>query len=85
MKNFNKTQTFKEATETADKIECKLKECDSKCMTDEEALKEISDLANEIDLSWFKQLFPTSWERLWDLKKLRPEMVAQRNRFAGVE
>jgi hypothetical protein len=54
MKNFNKTQSFKEATETADKIERKLKECDSKCMTDEEALREISDLANEIDLSWFK-------------------------------
>ena len=69
MKNFNiktneieelvsediiRTQSFEEATETADKIECKLKECDSKSMTDEEALKEIADLANEIDLSWFK-------------------------------
>ena len=40
---FDKVSTAKE-----------LKECDSKCMTDEEALKEIADLANEIDLSWFK-------------------------------
>jgi hypothetical protein len=54
MKNFNKTQSLEEAIETADEIECKLKECDSKSMTDEEALKEIADLANEIDLSWFK-------------------------------
>ena len=53
-KDIIRTQSFKEATETADKIERKLKECDSKCMTDEEALREISDLANEIDLSWFK-------------------------------
>ena len=54
MKNFNKTQSLEEAIETADEIERKLKECDSKSMTDEEALKEIADLANEIDLSWFK-------------------------------
>ena len=55
MKNFNKTQSLEEAIETADEIERKLKECDLKCMTDEEALKEIADLANEIDLSWFKK------------------------------
>ncbi len=54
MKNFNRTQSLEEAIVTADEIECKLKECDLKCMTDEEALKEIADLANEIDLSWFK-------------------------------
>ena len=48
------TQSLEEAIETADEIERKLKECDSKSMTDEEALKEIADLANEIDLSWFK-------------------------------
>jgi len=54
MKNFNTTQSLEEAVETADEIERKLKECDSKSMTDEEALKEIADLANEIDLSWFK-------------------------------
>ena len=54
MKNFNKTQSLEEAIKIADEIECKLKECDSKSMTDEEALKEIADLANEIDLSWFK-------------------------------
>ena len=54
MKNFNRTQSLEEAIETADEIERKLKECDSKCMTDEEALKEIAGLANEIDLSWFK-------------------------------
>ena len=53
-KDIIRTQTFEEATETADEIELKLKECDSKGMTDEEALKEIADLANEIDLSWFK-------------------------------
>lgn len=53
-KDIIRTQTFEEATETADKIERKLKECDLKCMTDEEALKEIADLANKIDLSWFK-------------------------------
>ena len=53
-KDIIRAQSFEEATETADKIECKLKECDSKSMTDEEALKEIADLANEIDLSWFK-------------------------------
>ena len=47
------TQSLEEAIETADEIERKLKECDSKCMTDEEALKEIADLANEIDLAWF--------------------------------
>jgi hypothetical protein len=54
MKNFNTTQSLEEAIETADEIERKLKECDLKSMTDEEALKEIADLANEIDLSWFK-------------------------------
>ena len=48
------TQSLEEAIETADEIERKLKECDLKSMTDEEALKEVSDLANEIDLSWFK-------------------------------
>lgn len=48
------TQTPEEAVSTAHKIERKLKECDSKNMTDEEALKEIADLANEIELSWFK-------------------------------
>lgn len=47
-------QTLEEAVSTSHKIERKLKECDYKNMTDEEALKEISDLANEIDLSWFK-------------------------------
>ena len=40
---FDKVSTAKE-----------LKECDLKSMTDEEALKEIADLANEIDLAWFK-------------------------------
>ena len=44
MKNFNKTQSLEEAIETANEIERKLKECDSK----------IADLANEIDLSWFE-------------------------------
>ena len=39
MKNFNKTQSLEEAIKIADEIECKLKECDSKSMTDEEALK----------------------------------------------
>lgn len=53
-KDIIRTQTFEQATKTADKIERKLKECDLKCMTDMEALKEIADLANEIDLSWFK-------------------------------
>lgn len=48
------TQTLEEAVSTAHKIERKLKECDAKGMTDKEALKVISDLANEIDLSWFK-------------------------------
>lgn len=48
------TQTLEEAVSTAHKMEHKLKECDYKNMTDEEALKEIADLANEIDLSWFK-------------------------------
>lgn len=48
------TQSLEEAVSTAYKIEYKLKECDSKNMTDEQSLKEISDLANEIDLSWFK-------------------------------
>lgn len=46
MENFNTTQSLEEATEIADEIERKLKECDSKSMTDEEALKEIADLAN---------------------------------------
>ena len=54
MKNFNTTQSLEEAIKIADEIECKLKECDLKSMTDEESLKEIADLANEIDLSWFK-------------------------------
>ena len=56
MKNFNKktTQLLEEAIETDDEIERKLKECDLKRMTDEEALKEIADLANEIDLSWLE-------------------------------
>ena len=53
MKNFNRTQSLEEAIETAAEMERKLKECDSKGMTDEEALKEIADLANEIDLAWF--------------------------------
>ena len=48
------TQTLEEAVSTAYKIERKLKECDYKNMTDEETLREIADLANEIDLSWFK-------------------------------
>ena len=39
MKNFNKTQSLEEATEIANEIERKLKECDLKSMTDEEALK----------------------------------------------
>lgn len=50
------TQTIEEAVTTAHKTERKLKECDSKGMTDEEALKEVSDLANEIELSWFKRI-----------------------------
>lgn len=50
------TQTLEEAVTTAHKMERKLKECDSKGMTDEEALREISDLANEIDLSYFKRI-----------------------------
>ena len=53
-KDIIRTQSLEEAIETADEIERKLKECDLKSMTDEEALKEIADLANEIDLSWFK-------------------------------
>ena len=53
-KDIIRTQSIEEAIETADEIECKLKECDSKCMTDEEALKEIADLANQIDLYYFK-------------------------------
>ena len=61
MKNFNKTQSLEEAIVTADEIERKLKECDSKSMTDEEALKEIADLANEIDLSWFKKNGENRW------------------------
>ena len=64
MKNFNKTQSLEEAIETADEIERKLKECDLKSMTDEEALKEIADLANEIDLSWFKNTNLTNWKAL---------------------
>lgn len=48
------TQTLEEAVSTAHKIERKLKEYDAKGMTDEQALKEIADLANEIELSWFK-------------------------------
>lgn len=50
------TQTIEQAVSTAHKIERKLKECDDKDMTDEEALKEIADLANEIELSWFKRI-----------------------------
>lgn len=50
------TQTIEEAVTTAHKIERKLKECDSKSLSDEEALKEIADLANEIELSWFKRI-----------------------------
>ena len=61
MKNFNRTQSLEEAIETADEIERKLKECDLKRMTDEEALKEIADLANEIDLSWFKKNGENRW------------------------
>ena len=53
-KDIIRTQSLEEAVVTAHKIEHKLKECDFKNMTDEEALKEIADLANEIDLSWFK-------------------------------
>ncbi|VJB59846.1 Uncharacterised protein [Streptococcus pneumoniae] len=53
-KNIIRTQSLEEAIVTANEIERKLKECDLKSMTDEEALKEIADLANEIDLSWFK-------------------------------
>ena len=53
-KDIIRTQSLEEATEIANEIERKLKECDLKSMTDEEALKEIADLANEIDLSWFK-------------------------------
>ena len=50
------TQTIEEAVSTAHKLERKLKECDEKNLSNEEALKEISDLANEIDLSWFKRI-----------------------------
>lgn len=50
------TQTIEEAVSTAHKMEQKLKECDEKGMTDEEALKEIADLANEIELAWFKRI-----------------------------
>lgn len=50
------TQTIEEAVSTAHKIERKLKECDDKGMTDGEALKKIADLANEIELSWFKRI-----------------------------
>ena len=53
-KDIIRTQSLEEAIEIADEIERKLKECDSKCMTDEEVLKEIADLANQIDLYWFK-------------------------------
>ena len=75
MKNFNKTQSLEEAIETANEIERKLKECDSKSMTDEEALKEIADLANEIDLSWFK------WYLRFDKYKINGEnrWVIQQN------
>ena len=75
MKNFNKTQSLEEAIETADEIERKLKECDSKSMTDEEALKEIADLANEIDLSWFE------WYLRFDKYKINGEnrWVIQQN------
>ena len=75
MKNFNKTQSLEEAIETADEIERKLKECDLKRMTDEEALKEIADLANEIDLSWFK------WYLRFDKYKINGEnrWVIQQN------
>ena len=52
-KDIIRTQSLEEATEIANEIERKLKECDLKSMTDEEALKEIADLANEIDLAWF--------------------------------
>ena len=48
-----RTQSLEEAIEIADEIERKLKDCDLKSMTDEEALKEIANLANEIDLAWF--------------------------------
>ena len=68
MKNFNRTQSLEEAIETADEIERKLKECDSKCMTDEEALKEIADLANEIDLSWFKN--KQQWFMMMKMEKI---------------
>ena len=64
MENFNTTQSLEEAIETADEIERKLKECDLKSMTDEEALKEIADLANEIDLSWFENTNLTNWKAL---------------------
>lgn len=50
------TQTIEEAVSTAHKMKRKLKECDSKRFSDEETLKEIADLANEIDLSWFKRI-----------------------------
>lgn len=50
------TQTLEEAVTTAHKIERKLKECDSKGFSDEDSLKEIASLANEIDLSWFKRI-----------------------------
>ena len=50
------TQSIEEAVSTAHKMERKLKECDAKGLTDEESLKEISDLANEIELSWFKRI-----------------------------
>ena len=53
-KDIIRTQSLEEAIEIADEIERKLKECDLKSMTDEEALKEIADLANQIDLYWFK-------------------------------
>lgn len=50
-----RTQTKIEAIETAKQIEEKLKECDRNKLTDEQVLKEISDLANEIDLSYFER------------------------------
>lgn len=55
-KDIVRTQSLEEAVVTAHKMERKLKECDDKSMTDEEALKEIADLANEIELSWFKRI-----------------------------
>ena len=55
-KDIIRTQTHEEAIETASDIERKFKECDAKKMTDEEALREVADLANKIDLSYFKRM-----------------------------